>query len=101
MAVAVLDMEYLSGYLRVPQPTLTTLIDAPTAELVRSILEAVIEKAHEHQHLAADKLRLDIEFENAVRTSETRIEGLRLSLEKAQKNVEDVRTNLKEEGNHI
>jgi nucleoprotein TPR len=51
--------------------------------------------------LAADKLRADIELENAVRSSETRIEGLRASLEKSQKTVEDVRTKLKEEGKCI
>jgi len=98
MAAAVLDVDYLSAYLSVPQHTLTSIIDAPTAELVRSVLEAVTVKAREHDELAADKLRVDIELENAVRSSETRIEGLRASLEKAQKTTEEVRTKLNEEG---
>jgi len=100
MASAVVDIGYLSGYLDLPEPTLTSLLDTPTAELVRSVLEAVAAKAHEHDELVADKLRVDIELENAVRSSETRIEGLRSSVEKAQKNVEDVRTKLKEEGRY-
>ena len=98
MATA-LDVEYLSAYLTVPAQTLTVVVDEPTAELVRLVLEAVTAKAREHDELAADKLRVDIELENAVRSSETRIEGLRASLEKAHKTTEDVRTKLNEEEN--
>ncbi|KAL2075789.1 hypothetical protein VTL71DRAFT_732 [Oculimacula yallundae] len=99
MATAILDVDYLSAYLGVPQQTLTTTIDSPTAELVRSVLEAVTVKAREHDELVADKLRVDIELENSVRTSESRIEGLRGNVDKAQKTVEEVRTKLKEEEN--
>lgn len=98
MATAVLDVDYLSAYLSVPQQTLSSAIDSPTAELVRSVLEAVTAKAREHDELAADKLRVDIELENSVRSAETRLEGLRANVEKAQKTVEEVRTKLKEEG---
>jgi nucleoprotein TPR len=100
MAAAVADVDYLSAYLNVPQPTLSTLVDAPTAELVRVVLQAVQTKAHEHDELAADKLRLDIELENAVRSSETRVEGLRSTIEKSQHTVEELRVKLKEEGNY-
>ena len=98
MAAAIVDVDYLSAYLSVPQQTLASLIDSPTSELVRSVLEAITAKAREHDELAADKIRVDIELENAVRSSETRIDGLRASVEKAQKTVEEVRTKLKEEG---
>jgi nucleoprotein TPR len=98
MAAAIVDVDYLSAYLSVPQQTLTSVIDSPTSELVRSVLEAITAKAREHDELAADKIRVDIELENAVRSSETRIDGLRASVEKAQKTVEEVRTKLKEEG---
>ncbi|CAG8980697.1 hypothetical protein HYALB_00007189 [Hymenoscyphus albidus] len=99
MAAAVLDVEYLSGYLDISEDNITAVLDAPTADLVRSVLDAVTTKAREHDVLVADKLRVDIELENAVRSSETRIEGLRASVEKAQKTVEEVRTKLKEEEN--
>lgn len=98
MAAAVLDADYLSTYLSLPEQSLQNAIDAPTAELVQSILEAVAAKAQEYNELAADKLRVDIELENAVRSSETRAQGLRANLEKAQKTVEKVRTKLSEEG---
>ena len=100
MAAAIVDVDYQSAYLSVPQQTLTSVIDSPTSELVRSVLEAITAKAREHDELAADKIRVDIELENAVRSSETRIDGLRASVEKAQKTVEEVRTKLKEEGTY-
>ena len=100
MAAAVLDVDYLSAYLSLPQQTFIAALDSPTTDLVRSVLEAVTAKAREHDELAADKLRADIELENAVRSSETRIEGLRTSLEKSQKSTEEARTNLKEEGKY-
>jgi nucleoprotein TPR len=100
MAAAILDIDYLSAYLSVPQQTLTSVIDSPTSDLVRSVLEAITAKAREHDELTADKIRVDIELENAVRSSETRIGGLRASVEKAQKTVEEVRTKLKEEGTY-
>ncbi|KAI0999843.1 hypothetical protein K3495_g8355 [Podosphaera aphanis] len=99
MATMTVDIEYLSTYLSLPQSTLSSVIDAPTAECVRSVLNAITIKAHEHDELAADKLRVDIELENAIRTSETRIDGLRLNLDKAQKTVEEVRIKLSEEEN--
>lgn len=98
MATATLDVDYLSAYLSCPQQTLSSVIDSPTAELVLSVLQAVTAKAREHDELSADKLRVDIELENAVRSSETRVEGLRANVEKAQKTVEEVRNQLKEEG---
>ena len=98
MATAGVDVDYLSAYLGVPQPTINTILDTPTADLVRSVLDAISEKAREHDELIADKLRLDIELENAVRGSETRIEGLRSGLEKAQKTVEEYRTKVNEAG---
>jgi len=100
MAAAIVDVDYLSAYLSVPQQILTSVIDSPTSDLVRSVLEAITAKAREHDELAADKIRVDIELENAVRSSETRIDGLRASVEKAQKTVEEVRTKLKEEGTY-
>lgn len=96
-AVAPVEIEYLSGYLSLENSTLNTLIDAPTADLVSSFLEAVVAKAREHDELAADKLRVDIELENAIRNSE----DLRAKLAKASKNVEDLSTKLNEQGMRI
>jgi nucleoprotein TPR len=98
MATSVADVGYLSSYLNVPQPTLQTIIDAPTAELVKSLLEAITTKAHEHEELQSDKIRLEIELENAVRSSETRSQGLKGTVDKALKEVHELREKLNLEG---
>jgi nucleoprotein TPR len=98
MATTTCDPGYLAAYLDIPRPTIETLIDAPTAELVRALLDAVAEKAREHEELQADKLRLDVELENAVRNSQTKSQGLRATVDKALKDVEDLREKLISEG---
>jgi nucleoprotein TPR len=98
MAAAVLDSGYLSAYLNVPRDTLDTLIDAPTAELVRGLLEAVAVKAHENEELQAEKLRLEVELENAVRSSESRSQGFKATVDKALQDVNELRGKLSSEG---
>lgn len=97
MATSV-DTAYLAAYLEVPQPNLSSLLDAPTTELVTSLLSAISTKAREHEELRADKMRADIELENAVRSSETRIQGLKATVDNALKEVEELRQKLTTEG---
>ncbi|KAI9700003.1 MAG: hypothetical protein M1836_002537 [Candelina mexicana] len=99
MAAAAVDVPYLSAYLSVPQTTLTNLIDAPTVELVQAALKKVAEKAREHEEVNAEKLRLDVELENAVRGAESRTRGLKATVDKGLKEIVDVRERLKEEEN--
>jgi nucleoprotein TPR len=97
MATSV-DIGYLSTYLHVPQPTLHALVDAPTAELVKAVLEAITVKANEHEELQSDKIRLDIELENAVRVSESRSQGLKATVDKSLQDVNELREKLNSEG---
>ncbi|TQS37567.1 hypothetical protein Golomagni_01955 [Golovinomyces magnicellulatus] len=99
MATTTLDIDFLSNYLNSPRETLSSFIDSPNTELVTTILNKIIEKAREHDELAADKVRIDIELENVVRNAETRIDNLKLNLEKAQKTVEEIRIKLNENEN--
>jgi len=98
MAAAALDSGYLSAYLDVPRATLDNLIDAPTAELVRGLLEAVAVKAREYEELQAEKLRLEVELENAVRSSESRSQVLKATVDKALQDVNELREKLSSEG---
>ena len=98
MAAAAWDPGYLSAYLGLPRPTIDTIIDAPTAELVRALLDAVAVKAREYEELQADKLHLEVELENAVRNAETRSQGLKATVDKALKDVNDLREKLTIEG---
>lgn len=98
MAAATVDPVYLSTYLDVPQATVTSVLDSPTVELVNSVLLAVTLKARQHEELQADKLRVDIELENAVRGADSRAQGLKATADKALKDVEELRQQLKNEG---
>ncbi|RKF59522.1 Protein MLP1-like protein [Erysiphe neolycopersici] len=97
MATMAIDVGHLSSYLALPQDTLGGFIESPNTELAVSILRIVLTKAREYDELAAEKLRVDIELENVVRNSETRVESLKDNLEKTQKIVEEVRTKLNDE----
>lgn len=98
MATAVVDLPYLCNYLSIPEPTISTLLEAPTVELVRGLLQVVAEKAREHDADKADKLRLEVELENAVRSNESRVRGLKATVEKSLKEVSELRNRLTAEG---
>lgn len=98
MATAAIDVAFISASYGVPEPTLQTLLDAPTTEIVRSLLEQIEAKAREYGSLKAEKLRTDVELENAVRSGESRARALKASLDNALKEIEDLRRRLDEEG---
>ena len=98
MAAAAVDIGFLSGYLNVPQPTLTEVLDSPTAELVNAVLLAVSTKAREHQELEADKHQVDTELEAAILGSETRTKVLQQTADKALKEANELRERLAVEG---
>ena len=98
MAAATVDLGYLSTHLGVPETTLTTVTTDPTAELVNSVLEAVVAKAREYDTLYSEKLQVDIELENAVRSAEARCQSFKATADKALKDVEEIRQKLQDEG---
>lgn len=98
MAAADVDFGYIAGHLGLDQPALVTLTTEPTVDLVTALLQSVAAKAHEFDTLYADKLQTDIELENAVRSSETRSQTFKATADKALKDVEEARQQLKDEG---
>ena len=98
MAAATVELPYLSSHYSIPESTLSTLTQAPTVELVNQLLEAVLNKAHENDELKTDKLRLEVELENAVRSSDSKIKVLKNSIEKGHAEVEGLRKKLHESG---
>lgn len=97
-AEVAVDFAYLSTHLGVPEETLTTVASQPTPDLVKAVLQAVIAKAHEFDALYTEKLQVDIELENAVRSSEARCQTFKATADKALKDVEEVRKKLQNEG---
>ena len=98
MAIAELDVAQLSSYCSLPQGSITTLLDAPTAELIRSLLENVSKKAREHSDLTSEKLKLGVELENAVRGGESKSRVLKGSIDKGLKEAADLKKRLQAEG---
>lgn len=99
MATAAIDTAYIAAAYSFPEPTLQTLLDAPTVELVQQLLVKIEAKAHEFDDVKAEKLRSDVELENAVRTGDARARALKASVDKNLKELEEVRRKLSEEEN--
>ncbi|KAJ2980856.1 hypothetical protein NQ176_g2381 [Zarea fungicola] len=97
MAAAAVDVGYLAGHLGIDEPVLTTLTTEPTVDLIAILLQAVANKAHEFETLYADKLQVDIELENAVRSAESRSQASRSTADQALKEVEEARQKVQQE----
>lgn len=98
MAVAQLDVAQLSSFCSLPQQSIDTLLDAPTASLVVSLLKNISVKADEYNDVVSGKLKLSVELENAVRGSETKSRVLKGSVDKGLKEATDLRQKLQAEG---
>ncbi len=100
MADAQLDTAQLSSYCSLPQQLIATLLDMPTADLVRTLLEKISVRAREYGELTSEKLRLGVELENAVRGGESKSRVLKGSIDKGLKEAADLRQKLQAEGRH-
>lgn len=96
---AALDVAYLSTSYGLPEADVQTLLDAPTADLVKDFLASVTVKAQEFDALKADKLKADVELENTVRTSETKVKAQKAAVTRQAKENEELRTRLTEAEN--
>ncbi|KEZ40054.1 Filament-forming protein [Scedosporium apiospermum] len=92
--MAVADLGYIAGHLGLEQDGLTSLAADPN---LASLFKAVEAKAHEFDTLYSEKLRVDIELENAVVGSEARCQTFKATADKALKEVEELRQKLKDE----
>ena len=98
MAAAGVDVAYLAQHLSVPDSTLTSMLDLPTAELVAAVLDAVTKKAREYDDLAAEKIQVEVAFETQVRGAENHSQVLKATTDEALLEVDSLRTKLQEEG---
>ena len=98
MEVVQLDVPQLSSFCSLPQDSIKTLLDTPTVELVRRLLENISAKAREFNELTSEKFRLGVELENAVRGAESKSRVLKSSVDKGLKEAADLRQKLQAEG---
>ncbi|ODH19930.1 hypothetical protein ACO22_06041 [Paracoccidioides brasiliensis] len=96
MATAVVDIPFLSSHYSILETTLTSLSQNPTVELVNQLLDSISTKARETEELRSDKLRLEVEFENAVRSGESKVKVLKNSVEKGLAEITSLRSKLQE-----
>ena len=93
-----LDVPHLSSFCSLPQSSLQTLLDSPTVELVRDLLQTISFRATEYDDLKSEKLKLDVELENAVRGGEAKARVVKASIEKRSKEATDLKQKLETEG---
>lgn len=98
MAATTVELPYISAHYSISESTLVTLTQSPTVDLVNQLLESIVKKAKESDELKSDKLRLEVELENAVRSSESKIKVLKGSVERGHAEVESLRQKQKESG---
>lgn len=98
MATAEVDVARLSSFCAVPQASLESLLDKPTTDLVRTLLQSLLPRVHEYDGLKADKLKLHVELENAVRGGESKSRALKNSIDKGQKENASLKQKIQEEG---
>ncbi|KAI4287039.1 MAG: hypothetical protein L6R35_003702 [Caloplaca aegaea] len=94
MAAAELDIPRLATFCSLPQTSLTSLLDAPTSDLVRTLLRHLSPRLSEQDELKSAKLKLNVELENAVRGGESKSRVLKNSVEKGLKEVAELRHKL-------
>jgi nucleoprotein TPR len=95
---AAIDAGFIAASLSLPEPTITSLLDSPTVEQVKVLLQKIEEKAREFEDAQAEKLRSDVELETAVRNGNARAKQLKDSVDKGLKEVEELRRKLSAEG---
>jgi nucleoprotein TPR len=97
MAAAV-DVGYLAASYSVPETTLHSLLSEPTVELVQTLLIQIEAKARAYDDLQSEKIRTDVELEAAIQGGEQRARTLKATAEKAQKEAEELKKKLVQEG---
>jgi nucleoprotein TPR len=94
------DPYRLSTFLSVPESDITSLASI-SQPYVTSILEAIARKANEFDELRADKLRLEVELEQAVRTADSRVRSMKGQLDEALKETQELRAKVEKTGSLI
>ena len=95
---AEVDVRAVAAFASTSETTITTLLDKPTADLVRTLLQNICVKARDYEQLKTQKIRLEVELETAVRTSESQVKALKGSVEKGLAEVKRLRTELHHSG---
>nr|POE47022.1 protein mlp1 like [Quercus suber] len=89
-----LDLTYLATSYGIPEPDLQRLLDAPTTESVQELFSSLTAKGKEWEDVQGTKLQLEVELENTVRTSESKVKAQKAIVTKHGKDLKELRTKL-------
>jgi nucleoprotein TPR len=92
MAAAV-DVGYLAASYSVPETTIQSLLSTPT-----TLLAQIEAKARDFEDLQSDKLKAEVELDNAVQAGDQRARTLKTAADKAQTEAAELRQKLAQEG---
>ena len=97
MATAV-DVRAISAFAAIPEASISSLLENPTADDVRSLLNGIEAKVKEFEQGKSQKVRLEVELETVVRTSESKAKVLQTSRDKALTESSKLRVELQTSG---
>nr|POE54965.1 nucleoprotein tpr [Quercus suber] len=89
-----LDLPYLATSFGISEPDLQSLLDAPTVESIQELFSSLTAKGKEFEDVQAAKLQLEVELENTVRTSDSKVKAQKAIVTKHTKDLEDLRNKL-------
>ncbi|SMY22852.1 unnamed protein product [Zymoseptoria tritici ST99CH_1A5] len=90
------DTAYIANTFELAETDVQTLLDQPTAELVKDFLHSIATKAQEYDALKAEKLKVDVELENTVRTTDSKLKAQKTAVTRHAKEIEELRQKLNE-----
>ena len=98
---AEVDVRAISAFSAMPESSVASLLSNPTIELVASLLKNIEMQAKEYEKNKSQKVRLEVEIETIVRTTESKVKVLQNSRDKALAESSKVRVELQTSGKII
>lgn len=95
---AEIDVRRIASFAALPATTITTVLENPTVDLVKTLLRNISIKVQEHEQVKSEKVRLEVELETSIRSSESKIKVLKGSVEKGLSETTKLRTELHQAG---
>ena len=92
------DTRAISAFSSIPESAVTSLLSNPTIELVVSLLKGIDSKVKEYEQNKSQKVKLEVELETVVRTSESKAKVLSNSRDKALAESSRLRVELQTSG---
>lgn len=90
------DVAYIASIFDLAEPDVQTLLEQPTAELVHEFLLSITTKAQEYDTAKAENLRLEVELENTIRSTDAKVKAQKAAVTRQANEVEELRKKLNE-----